>query len=122
MLLIAIVVLLIGIVVLLVAGTLSNSDRRVSNEIRDMYNFIHCSDVVYIRNGREYSVDAAINHIKRKHKRFHKKIKSTEDWIKYCATKSIMSGRYYMVRDGNIKMRCCDWLLKNLKKYRIKKE
>ncbi|WP_346347754.1 DUF5329 family protein [Shewanella gelidimarina] len=67
-----------------------------------------------MHNGTE-----AAGHIKKKYEYFLDDIKSTEDFVKYSATKSKMSGRYYKIHCGNespIKSR--DWLLIELKAYR----
>jgi hypothetical protein len=61
----------------------------------------------------------AVKHIRKKYNYFIDDIESTEDFIQYSATKSYLSGKYYLVYCGEhapIKSR--DWLLQELKSLR----
>ena len=52
---------------------------------------------------------------------FRDDIKSTEEFIEYSASKSTMSGEYYTVTcPGFETIKTQDWLLAELKKYRLK--
>ena len=62
-----------------------------------------------------------VAHAKRKYNYFKDKIDSAEKFIEYSATKSTMSGKYYMVLCGDSPMvKTQDWLLQELKNYRNK--
>ncbi|ABV36380.1 conserved hypothetical protein [Shewanella sediminis HAW-EB3] len=66
-----------------------------------------------------YNGAEAVEHINKKYEYFSDDIKSTEDFIKYSATKSKMSGKFYKIHCGNkspVKSR--DWLLTELEAYR----
>jgi len=57
----------------------------------------------FIRNGSVYSVDDAVAHLNMKYSKAKSRIKTAEDFIKYVASTSSMSGEAYLVRypDGN---------------------
>ncbi|MBF0526987.1 MAG: DUF5329 family protein [Deltaproteobacteria bacterium] len=55
------------------------------------------SNLTFIRNGTEYSSQEAADHIKNKYEYFKSRIKSLEDFIQLCASKSLMSGKPYLV-------------------------
>ena len=90
-----------------------------SEEIAHLLEFIKTSDCKLIRNGKVYSGKEGLQHIHNKYTYFKKKIKTTEDFIKYAATKSELSGKIYYVQliDGK-RVLLKEWLLKELQRYR----
>jgi hypothetical protein len=60
--------------------------------------------------------------MRRKYNYFKDEIKTPEDFVRLCASKSLRSGRAYMLRlaDGNL-LRCDQWLLSQLSRYRQEK-
>ena len=52
----------------------------------------------FIRNGHEYDARAASDHLRLKLKIAGKKVKTAEDFIKFCASKSSMTGEPYLMR------------------------
>jgi hypothetical protein len=60
--------------------------------------------VSFIRNGHEYDARAASNHLRLKLKAVGDRVRTAEDFIKLCASKSSMTGKPYMIRlaDGTI--------------------
>jgi hypothetical protein len=88
-------------------------------EVQHLLDFVEQSDCIMVRNGDEHDGKKALSHIQRKYDYFRDDIKTTEDFIKYSATKSTMSGKYYTVKcPGKEEMRSQDWLLDELKRYR----
>ena len=88
-------------------------------EIEHLLNFIKGSSCIIDRNGKTYDAAKAISHIEKKYAYFEDEIKSTEDFIEFSATKSTMSGKYYMVRCGDgeqVKTR--EWLIQELEDLR----
>ena len=61
-------------------------------------------DVVFIRNGKEYSSDKAADHLRLKWKKAGRYVKTAEDFIKLCGSKSSISGKLYKMRfpDGRL--------------------
>ena len=90
-----------------------------SEEIAHLLEFIKTSDCTFIRNGKVYSGKEGLEHIHKKYTYFKEKIKTTEDFIKYSATKSELSGKMYYVQliDGK-KVILQEWLLEELQRYR----
>ena len=52
----------------------------------------------FIRNGSEYDTNAASSHLRLKLKAAGSKVKTAEDFIQYCASKSSISGEPYLIR------------------------
>lgn len=90
-------------------------------EVKHLLSFVKDSDCIINRNGSNYPAEKAIEHIEKKYDYFRDEIKNTEDFIKYSATKSTMSGDYYTVScQGKKTIRTQDWLLLELEKYRLR--
>jgi hypothetical protein len=58
-------------------------------------------DVVFIRNGSEYSAHDAEAHLRDKMDYFKDDIHTAEDFIRLCATRSEMTGASYKIRDAS---------------------
>ena len=52
----------------------------------------------FIRNGREYEARAASSHLRLKLRGAGDRVKTAEDFIALCASKSSMSGEPYLIR------------------------
>ena len=76
------------------------------------------SQFTFIRNGEKHSSEEAVEHIRLKYGYFKSRIKSPEDFIRLCATKSILSGEPYMVITPQGKVTVASWLLQILSEYR----
>ena len=101
---------------MLFAGTAFADTQQ---EINHLLEFVANTSCQYERNGSVYDGVRAEKHIKRKYEYFMDKINSAEDFIKYSATKSTMSGKQYKIHCENIATQnSSDWLLDELKKYR----
>ena len=97
-----------------------NTYASTQDEINHLLSFVVSTDCRYERNGTMHSGAEAAVHIKKKYAYFSDDIKSTEDFIKYSATKSKMSGKYYKIYCNNkAPIKSQDWLLTELKSYRI---
>ena len=87
-----------------------SSDSQTQNYLREkeikslMQHLRELDGAVFIRNGKEYSVDDAIDHLLRKLEAAGDSIKTTEDFIKLVGTKSSQSDEPYQIRmqDGNL--------------------
>ena len=111
-------------VILILSSTFSlNVYATTQDEINHLLGFLESTDCKYERNGTLHNGAEAIQHIKKKYAYFSDDIKSTEDFIKYSATKSKMSGEYYKVHCINKSpINSQDWLLRELKAYRKVKQ
>ena len=88
-------------------------------EVNHLLDFIKNSGCIINRNGDDHPAADGIEHIKKKYDYFRDDIKSTEEFIEYSATKSTMSGDYYMVTcPGKTTIRTRDWLMAELRDFR----
>ena len=89
------------------------------DEINHLLSFVASTDCKYERNGTMHNGKKAVEHINNKYEYYSDDIESTEDFIKYSATKSKMSGKYYKIHcRSNAPVKSQDWLLGELKVYR----
>lgn len=96
-----------------------SKDEDLQKAIAHLVEFVRSSDVVFIRNDEEHAPDEAASHMLKKYKYAKRKVKTPEDFIEHCATKSTMSGKPYRVRlrDGRT-ITSAEWLLAALEEYR----
>jgi hypothetical protein len=99
-----------------------NIYASTQSEIIYLLNFVASTDCQYERNGNFYNGKEAFEHINKKYKYYSDDIQSTEDFIKYAASKSKMSGKYYKIHCHNKSLiKSQDWLLNELMIYRKSK-
>jgi hypothetical protein len=55
-------------------------------------------NVVFIRNGKEYSSNKAADHLRLKWKKAGRYVKTAEDFIELCGSRSSISGKPYQMR------------------------
>ncbi len=90
-------------------------------EVVHLLDFVRNSNCAINRNGTNHVGEKAVKHIENKYDYFRDDIKSTEDFIKYSASKSTMTGKYYMVTCADKKaVKTQKWLLDELGRYRSK--
>ncbi len=88
-------------------------------EVNHLLNFVKHSGCTINRNGTDHPAEKGISHIQKKYDYFRDDIDNTEEFIEYSATKSTMSGSYYMVTcPGKQAIRTQDWLMTELKRFR----
>ena len=93
----------------------------MQSEINHLLAFLENSECQFERNGKIHSGKDTVAHAQRKYNYFKDKIDSAEKFIEYSATKSTISGKYYMVQcKDKPKVKTHDWLLQELKNYRNK--
>jgi len=81
--------------------------------------FVATSDCTFIRNGQSYTGKQASMHMQDKRRYFKDRIVTPEDFIRFAATKSLQTGKPYMVRTKEGKeLRCDEWMKKVLKEYK----
>ncbi len=70
-------------------------------KIEKLLKFIENADVVFIRNGTEYSAVDAAKHLRMKREKAGNKIQTAKAFIDYIASKSSMSGEPYQMKFKN---------------------
>jgi Family of unknown function (DUF5329) len=89
------------------------------SEVEYLLGIVKNSPCKFERNGKLYDGEKAYEHIKDKYDYFRDEITSTETFIEYAATKSMLSGKDYLIRCGDkAPVKTADWLTEELKKYR----
>jgi len=61
-------------------------------------------DMVFIRNGKEYRSKEATEHLRLKWRTAGARIRTAEDFIKFCGSKSSTSGKVYRIRFADGRM------------------
>jgi hypothetical protein len=113
----AVLVLALGPGVAFSPATASTED--LGKTVTYLLDLVANSDLTFIRNGITYTGREAVAHMKDKYDYFKRAIKTPEDFIRQAASKSILSGRPYLVKtkDGK-EIETADWLGKALSEYR----
>ena len=92
----------------------------IQGEIQHLLQYIENSGCEFERNGTVYDAKEARSHIERKYNHVKKHVDATEDFIKYAATESSISGRKYHVTCSGSKQASAEWLNNELALYRDK--
>ena len=112
---------IIPILIVTFAGQLFATES-LQQSIDYLLDHVAKSDATFIRNGQPHTPAEATAHIKAKYEHFKNEIKTPEDFIRLSASKSLLTGRPYLVRAPNGKeMRLDVWLADALKEYRASK-
>ena len=89
-------------------------------EIDHLLEFVASSDCRYERNGTMHGGQEASDHIRMKYDYYKNRVETAEEFIRYSATKSKLSGKKYRIHcPGTSVIDSSDWLLQELKKYRL---
>ena len=75
------------------------------------------SELEFVRNDKIHAGPEAAKHMRRKYEHYAKRIHSPEDFIEWAGTKSILSGKQYLVRDVDGVIPTADWLRDRLDEY-----
>ena len=90
-------------------------------EVEFLIETVRTTNCTFDRNGKKYAGKKAASHLERKYNYYKDEITSTETFIEYSATKSMLSGAdYYIICPGEPPVRSQDWLLEKLSEYRQK--
>jgi hypothetical protein len=89
-----------------------------NDEIDHLLNYVAHSACTFVRNGTEYPADKARDHLAGKYQWAGSRVATAEDFIKYLATQSSMSGEPYHVRCGRTEALSATWLNEELARYR----
>ncbi|MGE5169954.1 MAG: DUF5329 family protein [Rudaea sp.] len=101
------------------AGPASASPQATArDEIDHLLQYVAASSCTFVRNGTEYPAAEARDHLATKYRFVGSRIATAEDFIKYLATGSSMSGEPYHVRCGQTDEFSGKWLTAELNRYR----
>jgi uncharacterized protein DUF5329 len=93
--------------------------ESLEQTVHYLIDHVATSDATFIRNGVSHTPAEAVAHIKAKYEHFKNQIKTPEDFIRLAASRSLLTGKPYLVRTPDAKeMRLDIWLTEALKQYR----
>ena len=97
----------------------AKSAESLDQTINYLIDRVAKAKATFVRNGTSHTPPEAAGHIKAKYAHFKKDIKTPEDFIRLSASKSILSGKPYLVRlpDGK-EMHLDEWLTDALRQHR----
>lgn len=96
-------------------------DEQMQAEIDHLIKYVKVSDCKFIRNGKAHRPDEAVEHILKKYDHFEDRIETTEDFIEYCASKSILSKQPYKIGcPGREVVESKRWFMEELERFRNK--
>ena len=94
--------------------------ENVAKAIAFLIEEVDASHLTFIRNGKTHSSEEAANHIRRKYEHFKSQIRTAEDFIRLCASKSLVSGEPYLVVTPQGRVTVESWLRHILMEYRAR--
>jgi hypothetical protein len=109
----------LAVFLLLVSGPgRAGPTDEVDETIQYLIKSVSGSSLTFFRNGSSYTPSEAAEHMNRKYQHFREEIDTPEEFIELCATKSLLTGKPYLVVDGQGKeRRTSDWLRAKLAAY-----
>jgi hypothetical protein len=91
-------ILLVVLVLLLVVRAYAQ-DSREAAKIRYLLESVEgLEGAKFIRNGKAYDARSASNHLRLKLKNAGDRVRTAEDFIKFCGSKSSMTGAPYLIK------------------------
>lgn len=94
------------------------AEENTAKAIVFLIEEVEGSQLTFIRNGEIHSSEEAATHIRRKYKHFKSQIESPEDFIRLCASKSLVTGKPYLVVTPQGTVTVESWLGQILVEYR----
>jgi uncharacterized protein DUF5329 len=103
----------------IVVASPAKATESLDQTISYLIDYVANAKATFIRNGASHTPAEAADHIKAKYAHFKKDIKTPEDFIRLSASKSLLSGKPYLVHlpDGK-EMHLDAWLTDALKQHR----
>jgi hypothetical protein len=112
--------LLIASIFVFAFVTQSLAKESLEETVSYLLHYLETSNATFIRNGTEHSPAEAAKHIKAKYEHFKDQIKTPEDFIRLSASKSLLTGKPYLVRTADRKeMQLDAWLTEALKAHQM---
>jgi len=95
--------------------------NAVDKTVQHLVSHVSGSGLTFIRNTDKYTSVEAAEHMNNKYRHFREDIKTAEDFIERCASKSLLSGKPYLViNERGKQVRTSEWLLAELADYRAR--
>ena len=91
---------------------------NMAEEVNHLLQYVEQSGCTFERNGSEHDAKEARKHIERKYDYLKSRLHTTEQFIRYAASESSITGRKYHVICNGKRMLSSEWLDAELKRYR----
>ena len=93
----------------------------VDKTVLHLINQVSESDLTFIRNADKYTSAEAAEHMNNKYQHFREDIKTAEDFIELCASRSLLSGKpYIVINEQGEQVRTSEWFQAELADYRAR--
>ena len=110
---------LTAVFLLLASHVYGGQVARLDATVQHLITLVAQSGLTFIRNDVRYTGKEASEHMRKKYMHFRDKIKAPEDFIELCASRSLLSGRPYLViNEKGGKISASEWLRTELAMYR----
>ncbi len=91
----------------------------VGKTVQHLLAYVARSDLTFIRNAERYTAQEASEHMRKKYEHFKNKVHTPEDFIRLSATRSMLSGKPYLVITAQGEtVKTAEWLADELATYR----
>ena len=113
-------IMVIALAVLaLFSGAVSAQDTIEKKKIEFLMSAVeNLNGAKFIRNGTEHNGKEAAEHLRMKLQKAGDRVRTADDFIRLCASKSLLSGRPYMIRSSDGKtIKSEDFFREKLKEY-----
>ncbi len=88
---------------LLGTSTPAYASDRLDLQIQQLLNLVSASNCSFVRNGKTHNSRESVKHISRKYAHYEQDIDSIDSFIELTATKSLFTGKQYLVNcDGQV--------------------
>lgn len=99
-----------------------HAGESLDETIKFLLDHIATADAEFARNGSTHTPAEAREHVNAKYEHFKNQIKTPEDFIRLSATKSLLTGKPYLVKPkGGKEQTLSDWLTEALRAHRAGK-
>ncbi len=104
------------------AGT-AEGPHALEQTVQFLLDYVARSELTFIRNSKRYTSSEAAEHMRAKYQHFKDKIKTADDFIELAASKSLLSGKLYLVvTEQGEELPSGEWLRDVLADYRTQHE
>ena len=102
----------------LVLAFSASASSSLDEEVAHLLETVSQSGCSFVRNGAAHAAQDARAHMELKYGRIKRRVKTTEQFIEYVATRSSMTGRRYTMRCEGSELPTGEWLTSELGQYR----
>tara|TARA_B100000809_G_scaffold64713_1_gene61363 strand:+ start:238 stop:585 length:348 start_codon:yes stop_codon:yes gene_type:complete len=95
---------------LLGISTPAYASDQLDLQIQQLLNLVSASNCSFVRNGKTHSSKESVKHINRKYVHYEQDIDSIDSFIQLTATKSLFTGKQYLVHCDSQVMSSAEWM------------